>query len=1029
MQNFKKNVSLNATKINFLFIKFRTIPRYWIADYAVQSFYTGDPSTQKKAQDVLTVFQNHSDVWQAVPTILETSQCIQTKFLALRIMETFIVVRWNTISIDSRLEIRNYIVQLIVNISSNNIKSSEEELFINKLNIVLVQILKKDWPQNWTNFIPEIIASSQTNVSLCENNIKILKLLSEEIFDYSENQMTITKIRKLKKQMIDDSELILDLCLQIISNNSLPSSLIEITLKALCRFITWLSIEYIMEANLIYKLKTWLKAYRNLVIQCYIEIANLDIPTSIYDDQLYFMYQSILNCSSQLLPSKIDIAILYDNANTDDQAFVRFISLFFTSFLSKYTKVAFYDNQQTEYISIHGFLLRISKIDDKEIWKICLEYWEIYANQLDHVTLSLNSEIIDELRKIILLNMVPPNEVLVVEDDDGEVIKEYHKESETFTLFLSMKNVLCSLTRLDISATLKFLGSKFSLLMNTENFSWIEFNKLCWTIGSLNTVMDLENENNFLETIMQKLIVIAQKTAHSDVSYVITSCLVYIGSQYPRFLTSHSDLLQFILDQLFNYMQESLDSVRDMACDSFLKICKECKDTIASQSTFTNLESSLTWSLIHNIDQYVKQLNKTQICTFYQAAGYLISAASHNSQLSLLSDLVQHSNTTYRSALNTLITNPNDCNVLKSILTTISINNSLCITINSLYSHQFFEIIDCLIGTYRYTSLAIHSKENIANPVEYKLVKRLKTEIHKLARHYVIGSNKAQIKNVTQLKELVQLIMDDYRTLGTESDPLVLELMVSILDHFGMLWPDFLNSVLQYVFEPTLGLIKQNFTDYPDHRLGFYHLLSIINKRYLEELIKLPESQLSIIVDSLLWGTKHNSNDISNIALQTCVELINQVSQIEDEDISSEFFQKYYLRIFTDILTILVDPDCQNGFQYQSQILARLLELIKEGEIYTQVFDVNQVPDPLMSNTVFLQTYVKDFFNQLFPLLLKDQIDLLVLGMFEYSDDISRFRFDLQDFLIDIREVGDEDTEQKRQKEIQDAELELLKYI
>lgn len=82
------------------------------------------------------------------------------------------------------------------------------------------------------------------------------------------------------------------------------------------------------------------------------------------------------------------------------------------------------------------------------------------------------------------------------------------------------------------------------------------------------------------------------------------------------------------------------------------------------------------------------------------------------------------------------------------------------------------------------------------------------------------------------------------------------------------------------------------------------------------ELINLPENQLSIIVDSILWGTKHTANDISSTALQTCLELINQVSQIEDEDISSGFFQKFYLRIFTDILTILVDPDCQNGTHY-----------------------------------------------------------------------------------------------------------------
>lgn len=149
--------------------------------------------------------------------------------------------------------------------------------------------------------------------------------------------------------------------------------------------------------------------------------------------------------------------------------------------------------------------------------------------------------------------------------------------------------------------------------MNTENFSWIEFNKLCWAIGSINFVIDLENENRFLETVMQGLTDMVEKTTPSDVAYMVTSCLVYIGSQYPRFLTSHTDLLKFILDRLFGYMQEPLDDIRDMACDSFLKICKDCKDTIASQSNYSTLESSLTWNLVHNVDQYVKPLNKSQV--------------------------------------------------------------------------------------------------------------------------------------------------------------------------------------------------------------------------------------------------------------------------------------------------------------------------------------------------------------------------------------------------------------------------------
>lgn len=72
---------------------------------------------------------------------------------------------------------RNYIAKTILDLSSNESTLRSEKTYINKLDVVLVQILKKDWPQYWPTFIQEIIDSSSSNVYICENNMKILKLL------------------------------------------------------------------------------------------------------------------------------------------------------------------------------------------------------------------------------------------------------------------------------------------------------------------------------------------------------------------------------------------------------------------------------------------------------------------------------------------------------------------------------------------------------------------------------------------------------------------------------------------------------------------------------------------------------------------------------------------------------------------------------------------------------------------------------------------------------------------------------------
>ena len=53
-----------------------------------------------------------------------------------------------------------------------------------------MQILKQDWPSKWPSFITDIVSASKTSELLCENSMVILKLLSEEIFDFSRGELT-----------------------------------------------------------------------------------------------------------------------------------------------------------------------------------------------------------------------------------------------------------------------------------------------------------------------------------------------------------------------------------------------------------------------------------------------------------------------------------------------------------------------------------------------------------------------------------------------------------------------------------------------------------------------------------------------------------------------------------------------------------------------------------------------------------------------------------------------------------------------
>lgn len=131
--------------------------------------------------------------------------------------------------------------------------------------MLFCQVLKREWPKNWESFIGDIVGASKTNESLCQNNMTILKLLSEEVFDFSSGQMTQTKAKHLKDTMCSEFSQIFQLC-QFVMDNSQNVPLVAVTLETLLRFLNWIPLGYIFETKLIttliFKVNCTLYSYR-----------------------------------------------------------------------------------------------------------------------------------------------------------------------------------------------------------------------------------------------------------------------------------------------------------------------------------------------------------------------------------------------------------------------------------------------------------------------------------------------------------------------------------------------------------------------------------------------------------------------------------------------------------------------------------------------------------------------------------------------------------------------------------------------
>lgn len=191
----------------------------------------------------------------------------------LQILESVIKYKWGALPAEQREGIKNYVANLIIKYSTNEAVFRRETTFINKLNITLVQILKQDWPQKWPSFVPDLVAASKSNETLCENSMQILKLLSEEIFDFSRGELTQAKTRDLKNTLNTEFRLIHDLCTFVLMNTRKPE-LIRATLSALHVYLSWVPLGYIFESNLVQLLLNLFPQapFRNVALQCLTEV-------------------------------------------------------------------------------------------------------------------------------------------------------------------------------------------------------------------------------------------------------------------------------------------------------------------------------------------------------------------------------------------------------------------------------------------------------------------------------------------------------------------------------------------------------------------------------------------------------------------------------------------------------------------------------------------------------------------------------------------------------------------------------------
>lgn len=1021
-----------------------------LLDQVVMAMYTcRDDNQRKQINAFMTAFQEHPQAWSRVDNILETTKCDQSKFFALATLETCVKQRWKVLPPDQREAIKAYIVNVIVRYSSDEEALRRTKTQLGKLNLILVQILKHEWPHNWKDFIPQIVESGKTNETLCGNNMQILKLLSEEVFEFSLKQLTSKKIDDLKERLTEEFQLIYQLC-EFVMQNAKNQLTLQTTLQCFLRFLFWIPLYYVFETQLIdMLLHKFLphEQFRCDALQCLTEIAAIEsknVDTKYHGRIQKMFHDFITNLTNIVHPEAIKQ--FYEEVDGGDE-FVQRLTLFLTTIFK--THLPILETQELAPGLIQGlqYLVHISGIDDDEIFKICIEYWHDLADDLYHkehihmmqsrpavgapfaaapsapsARLLTYSPVLLQVRRILIERMPKPEEVLVVEDENGCVVKEHLKDVEVVALHKMVRETLVFLTHLDHQQTeeimIEKLGQQVHPHQGGQGWSRQGLSTLCWAIGSISGAMREDDEKKFLVHVIKDLLGLCEIVRGKDNKAVIASNIMYVVGQYPRFLRAHWKFLKTVVNKLFEFMHETHPGVQDMACETFLKICQRCKHQFVKhqpQEQAPFIEQLLVGphQTVCDIGTTIQDLEAHQQNMFYEAVGYIVAAESEPERRErIVAELFKLPNGRWQAKIERAMGEPAfllEQETMREIAKILQINVRVASSLGTPYISQLGVIYERMLQVYKMyseqISAAVAGNALSAKTSGVRLMRAVKRETLRLIETTVDKSEEMQ-RIVTQVvPPLVDYVLTDYQSNHPETrDPEVLSVFAAIIRKAGDPITDQVPRILGAVFECTLAMITTNMEDYPEHRINFYTLLKEINRKCFRAFFQIPGDVFKVVIDSIIWAIKHRERNIADTGLTILLEMLRNLDGLAD--IAQQFYVQFLLSLLHETFSVLTDKEHEPGFKLQCEILQHMVSRVEQGMPAQSLFNAAENPG-VTDNRQFIRAHLFNMLSEGFSdRMTATQLQQFVTALFDPAKDKAAFQTLMRDFLVSLREYN-----------------------
>ncbi|OAF70610.1 hypothetical protein A3Q56_01637 [Intoshia linei] len=1032
----------------------------------VDVFYNGKGTLQSEAAEVLNEFRNVPGSWMMVENIISSTDVDSVKFYALQLLETAIKTKWHEWDQKNIESIKRYLVHLMMNSSENQEKYNKNRVFVHKVNQVLVLIVRRVWPHNWPSLIDDIMESSKTNDTICINNMNFVKQLSQEIFDFSSGQITQAKAKYLRKSLCDEFSKVFDVSRLILSNSNSPE-LCMATLGMIYNCLHWVPLVYMFQTNMLEILSQrflYVDIFRNIIVQCLTEIVS--VPTKkAYEPNILQIFVEMVKYLKSVIPSPPDVKKGYEDGNDSDQNFVQNICLFLVVYLCNHSPTVENSNEHKADVMVCiEYLIEISQIDDKEIFKICLDYWHFLAHRcyaiytgngssyfqscfgpvflmskrnpfikdnslnvkVESFDVGMYMQALGTIRQLLIRHMEKPEEVMVIQNEQGNVVRETMQDTNSINIYQTMRETLVYLTHVDPEHTIGIMNKGLVAQVSGEEYSLSILNKLCWAIGSISGTLQEDIEKRFLVGVIKELLNLCEMRVGKDNKAIIASNIMYVVGQYPRFLRCHWRFNKTVVNKLNEFMHETHEGVQDMAVDTLIKIARKCR------RSFVIINPPDVCPAINDYieikDHTIRDLQPHQIYVYFEALAIMISAQTFlTTQCDLISGLLKSFNIEWSSLINQA---NSDILILKTVesCTFIShfmkINMAVCRGVGKTFTHQMKELFDDLENMYKVMSTIIHELANVNSTALSQLAKyrHVKVDILKLFITWLENSREENIIIDTFVPNCLQTILNDYRSNDAAvREYQVLTVVKAIIYAVGDRIKPFLFDILNVIYPTTINMISSDFKSYPDHRKQFFVMIKEIVTNSFDSLSALDNSQMQSLLESIIMGMTQEMRSVSDISVDLLYELFTHV---EKHLYAQKFYSDFFILLLMNILSILTNSLTISSLTGYAKIMSHMFRLLEKNVIkeylgkdvdvdQSKLYDLAKQFSKLIQNNpiyesnqnlLFVVYHLSHNLKSAYTFLSEEQLVVFLDGILAFNQDEDKFKENIRDFLIQIRE-------------------------